>query len=361
MSNAAFLSFGEWIKQQRKALGLNQAALAQQIGCPRGTLGKIEAETQRPSESIIERLAQALNVSPTLIRAKELRAASDHAYAQREYAQAQQQLEQALALYRELGDKPAVAVLLSKLGWALAEQANYPVVDSLFEEHLAIQQELGDQAGVVRACNFLGVMSLRQGKYQRAEQYYEQGLALCREHGFNRGAGSFLNTLGYTVGKLGDYPRAAALLEEGLAVCQQYDNTEGSAECLGNLAHIVLEQGDTARALDLCQQSIKLFQQVEDAEVEIAEDLDELAEIVRRQGDARRAAHFLGAAEVVRENAHEAIPPSKRAVYDRTVSATRADLDEATFAAAWAEGREMSLEQAITYALNRADQAVAER
>lgn len=38
-------------------------------------------------------------------------------------------------------------------------------------------------------------------------------------------------------------------------------------------------------------------------------------------------------------------------VHDRNVAAVRAQLDEATFAAAWAEGRAMILEQAIDYAL----------
>jgi hypothetical protein len=37
--------------------------------------------------------------------------------------------------------------------------------------------------------------------------------------------------------------------------------------------------------------------------------------------------------------------------HDRNVAAVRAQLDEATFAAAWAEGRAMTLEQTIVYAL----------
>ncbi|HJZ45519.1 MAG TPA: hypothetical protein VKE41_00065 [Roseiflexaceae bacterium] len=36
---------------------------------------------------------------------------------------------------------------------------------------------------------------------------------------------------------------------------------------------------------------------------------------------------------------------------DRDIATTRAQLDDATFAAAWAEGRAMTLEQAIAYAL----------
>jgi hypothetical protein len=40
-----------------------------------------------------------------------------------------------------------------------------------------------------------------------------------------------------------------------------------------------------------------------------------------------------------------------RAEYDRIISMVCAQLNEATFNAAWAEGRKMTLEQAIEYAL----------
>jgi hypothetical protein len=39
--------------------------------------------------------------------------------------------------------------------------------------------------------------------------------------------------------------------------------------------------------------------------------------------------------------------------YDHVVAAARSQLDEATFAVAWAEGRAMPLEQAIAYALTQ--------
>jgi hypothetical protein len=44
--------------------------------------------------------------------------------------------------------------------------------------------------------------------------------------------------------------------------------------------------------------------------------------------------------------------PEARADFERYMAAARAQLDEATFAAAWAEGRALSLEQAVTEALN---------
>lgn len=66
------LSFGEWLKRQRKAAGLTQENLAQQISCSTITLRKIEAEARRPSEQIVERLAEVFNI-PTSERTAFLR------------------------------------------------------------------------------------------------------------------------------------------------------------------------------------------------------------------------------------------------------------------------------------------------
>ena len=46
-------------------------------------------------------------------------------------------------------------------------------------------------------------------------------------------------------------------------------------------------------------------------------------------------------------------PPEHRNHYQRTLAAVRAVLDPAAFEAAWAAGRALTLEQAITEALNR--------
>ncbi len=56
------VSFGEWLKRQRKSKGLTQEQFASQIGCAAISLRKIEAEERRPSVQIAERLANLLDV-----------------------------------------------------------------------------------------------------------------------------------------------------------------------------------------------------------------------------------------------------------------------------------------------------------
>jgi transcriptional regulator with XRE-family HTH domain len=57
-------SFGDWLRQQRRALDLTQEELARLVGCSAITLRKLEAEERRPSKQIAERLSEVLKVAP---------------------------------------------------------------------------------------------------------------------------------------------------------------------------------------------------------------------------------------------------------------------------------------------------------
>src|SRR5258707_3895218 len=57
-------SFGNWLKQRRKALDLTQLDVADQVSCSVVTVRKIEGDVARPSKQIAERLADVLAVAP---------------------------------------------------------------------------------------------------------------------------------------------------------------------------------------------------------------------------------------------------------------------------------------------------------
>ncbi|MCL4299000.1 MAG: AAA family ATPase [Anaerolineae bacterium] len=54
------ISFGYWVRRQRKALDLTQAVLARRVGCSLVTIQKIEQDERRPSRQIAELLANQL-------------------------------------------------------------------------------------------------------------------------------------------------------------------------------------------------------------------------------------------------------------------------------------------------------------
>ncbi|MEZ4683488.1 MAG: helix-turn-helix domain-containing protein [Caldilineaceae bacterium] len=62
MTNSSSSSFGTWVQQQRKALDLTQAELAEKIGCAPITVKKIEQDRRRPSRQLAHLLAQKLQI-----------------------------------------------------------------------------------------------------------------------------------------------------------------------------------------------------------------------------------------------------------------------------------------------------------
>jgi DNA-binding NarL/FixJ family response regulator len=67
--------------------------------------------------------------------------------------------------------------------------------------------------------------------------------------------------------------------------------------------------------------------------------------------DPRRAVCWLAAADALRQAIGAPLPPADRPGHEATVRAARAAVGEVAFAAAWAEGQAMSVEQAVAAAL----------
>ncbi len=80
-------------------------------------------------------------------------------------------------------------------------------------------------------------------------------------------------------------------------------------------------------------------------------------ETTEEGGEVLQAARLFGASDALRESINAPMWPAERADYERNVAAARARLDDATWAAAWAEGRALPLEEAVAYALELGDPA----
>jgi DNA-binding CsgD family transcriptional regulator len=72
----------------------------------------------------------------------------------------------------------------------------------------------------------------------------------------------------------------------------------------------------------------------------------------RSRERARRSARLLGAAEAARNRINHSLVRYERDGHDRTRASVTARLGQRAFSAAWAEGRAMSADQAVEYALS---------
>ena len=82
----------------------------------------------------------------------------------------------------------------------------------------------------------------------------------------------------------------------------------------------------------------------------VANYLESFGYLASGRGGPRRAAVLLGAAERLREEAGAGMLAIERAEYDSRLTLVRESLDTADFERAWAEGRAMSTDDAVTLA-----------
>ena len=91
----------------------------------------------------------------------------------------------------------------------------------------------------------------------------------------------------------------------------------------------------------------------------IADAIEQFAGIAFRHGQLERAVRLFGASSVIRDRREKAIPTA-RDEDDDALRALRDSLADATLQTAWAEGRALSLDAAIEYALRDEGDALPE-
>jgi tetratricopeptide (TPR) repeat protein len=139
------------------------------------------------------------------------------------------------------------------------------------------------------------------------------------------------------------------LLEESLALFRDLGDKGGSAMSLRSLGRAATDQGDYRRAAALFDESLALSRDLGDNR-DMAAGMEELAAVACAQEQPERAARLFGAAQALREAIGAPRPPADQPRYDRSVAAARAGLGEHAFTAAWAEGRALSVDQALAAA-----------
>lgn len=288
--------------------------------------------------------------------AKVINVAGKLAYYQSDYSRAQAHYEKSLAIWRHLADRKGIGNALNNLGIMVREQGDLSGARALSEESLAILREQGDQRGMIGPLFNLGMVAHDQGDLESARTRSEEALAIARALGDRSVVAMVLGYLGQVMNAQGERAAARTHLDESLAILRELGEQTGTATSLGTLGNMSLDHGDYPEAASYFSESLKIRQALGYLRG-VATSLEGLASVVAGQGGALPAARILAAAERLREDVGSPPAPNERPGFDRRIAAVQEAIgDEGAFARAWAEGRAMSLEQAIDLALDTAVQ-----
>ena len=157
--------------------------------------------------------------------------------------------ESGLNSARVLGDRMAEAWMLNNLGMAFGLQRKEQAV-ACFEEALAIYREIGNQRGKARAANNVAQACLRVRRFPQALEAARRSLAVQRQAGDRYGEGIALGNLGDACRELARLDEAIGHLEQALDIFRELGDEHSQADSLSDLGDVYLTMGrlDDAQA-----------------------------------------------------------------------------------------------------------------
>jgi tetratricopeptide (TPR) repeat protein len=224
--------------------------------------------------------------------------------------------------------------------------------EQLSQKALALARELGDKRNEAWSLQQLAVCFVnRPEKYEEAVGYAKEAQAIFQELDEKPGMASGLNTLGELARAAGDYERAKLMYE----ACQGISRETGEAirENLTheNLGFVAYEEGNYLSAFELFALCIRGWIEI-GVKQGIMTLLGTLAGPLAKMGKPEKAARLLGVSEALLAEVGFDHHPSDLIEIAKYTADVKSQLDEATFEAAYTEGQVMTMEQAITYALD---------
>ena len=145
-----------------------------------------------------------------------------------------------------------------------------------------------------------------------------------------------------------------AYYDEGAALCRELGDLWALAINLKGLGLVAFRQGDLERATAHLKESIAVQRDIgENWFVSLA--VEGLCRVLTAQGQHTRAARLMGAGEALREAVGASVLPFYVDDHDRARATLQAALGPETFNVLSSEGRAMTRDRAIAYALAEVD------
>lgn len=286
------------------------------------------------------------------IWANALNGAAGLARLQDEIVLAQHLHEQALQIFKRLGDKKAISTTTYGLANDIRAQGKYDLARQVYAEAAAISTEIDDLPTMIAAYGNLGELALIAGDLETARPILTDNLVRAQALGDPQIISQATDDMARLHYEEGDYLAAERYVAEGVTIQRRIGFNWGLTHALSLWAKLKTLLGEDVSAVPMLKEVVSIRQQMGDR-TGLAYAINELAIIgvrcnpvssfaaVQQFGFTARLLNVLG----------RPIEPIQRPVYDEAIAGCHATLTDNEFAAAWAAGEAMNMEQAIDYAL----------
>lgn len=269
------------------------------------------------------------------------------------YDMAEMCLNESLDINKEYGDKYGVLRTYGRMGLILRGKGESRQAMEMFHKYLLGSEEIGDRVEIAFALINIGELARSQGDYALAHSYYLKSLDLGYELGYTSIIARIKKDLGEICHHMGDVDKAYELFNDSLALLNETGHKGDIPWVYRGLAELELAQGNYLKAEELFLLGIKLYIEIKQNTLSyIFLVFEGLATVSTMLGDFTRAACLFAAADRLFEKVGKLLAIDDMNSFQDRLNTLRIKMDADAFELSWNEGRSMSLEHAMGYALD---------
>lgn len=242
--------------------------------------------------------------------------------------------------------------LLNEAGNAAQIRGDYTAAENWHQKALSLANELNDERQIAFTLHFVAYATGRQGHYAEAKKLFQECLARYRGLPDIKPIQltGLLNNLAIVHKRLGEYQEAVTLLEETITVKRANDDQIGLPASLSNLANLLILQGCYTEAAAQMHEALTIRQQLQDS-IGLGYSLEQMGNLALAQGQYGRAATLYAAADTQLAALAVPRPVDGQIDYETAMNELRQQLDAAEMIARQQIGINLSMAEAVTYAL----------
>ncbi len=286
-----------------------------------------------------------------LVTAKAWQAVSFLATSQGDFLNATKASKKCEDLARQLGDKRLLATVIAFGASSMMMAGNSTYADSVIDEVVTIARESGDPLAVSVSYGMAGLNMLLKGQDSTtANEYVSKGLALIKDTPHHFWQTMMLFGLGMTARFQGRFDEARERFSSLLITFHEMGDQHRANMIHSECAHMERIEGHHEKAEAMYRDTILEWKRL-GHRAAVANQLECFAFLAKVNEQPERAIKLLGAAEKLREIIKIDMSELERVEYDREVADLKTNMEDKLFAALWAEGKSMTMEQAIQLAL----------
>jgi len=182
------------------------------------------------------------------------------AFLRKDYSAAEAHFKSAYSYFRSVGDRIKEAIMLAELFTIPYNLGDFERAQEYIEQAIALHREVGDEISLSYDLFCLGqVLLQQQSQFERARSLFEEALAIARTHGNVGNLPLYLNALAHVYQEQGEYAKALALEEEALAICRNTGERWKEAGTLAQLGRLAYYQGEYEKARHYFEEVLQLY------------------------------------------------------------------------------------------------------